>query len=354
MSLDSTTVMDSMFWDRMVRASPIVFIVSLILIEWKLNSIINLYDYFDRRPTSETWTKWVRASQPLVKIGLLKASEVSPAAEVKYLAAARNLFWKVTVAKPSVDSHLLFEEPKLFLGQEWKNAKRVATAEMNDHLLPPLNRIIDEYSIVPAKLDLCVDDLEYYFLVSNLIELKPSAAFLCNQLLRVTYCGDPLLLTVPSRIVRGFCRTPRAGDFHGRNCTCGLEVGICPRLLDPQTSSTTDAVGANSLTEVTKFPARIQLEKNIDFIRSLSATLGGTNFHLDRRVPNSAKWAFPVQVKSTLPWRKEFQQSQESKESNKSKLAVIAFATIRAAMFSGAQNPHVSFQSNLEFAGIQD
>lgn len=344
-------ISNSMVWDLVIRGMLVIFIVAILLAAYKMDTVIHLYEYYSYSPSVETWKLWTSVAQPLSKMGLLKASELSSASKKKYLAAARRIFWKL--AKTPEDSHLLFQESKDLqlprIKGEWEECKQFVTTTINNRLLPPLTNIINEYSKVPIKLDLCVDDLEYYFLSSGLIELKPSATFLSNQLLRVLYCDDPLLLTVPSRIIRGSCRRPRAGLPHGQTCNCDLEVGIYPYLLDRPPNHVVKITDATDVTTNISSGSsgeslvKIQLEKNIEFIQSLSTTLGGANFRLGQQ--DSNEWGFPVKVKSTLRWTKEFQQE--------SRLAVIAFTSIRAAMFRRV-NGTPKFQSNFEFVNIQN
>lgn len=291
--------------------------------------------YFAKRRAKFFWSRWSAIAQSLIKMELVKPSQVSPALQKKYLAAASEQITRLSNAELArqYQNQDIFHIDGLPLPptlprtkQDFEEKQDLVTKTLSDKLLQPLANIIDGYSILPAKLNLCVDDLEYYFLSSGLIEIKFSQQFASEHKLHIFYRGDPLLLTVPKEVVKGHCgrRDEVVHHPHRRwraNCVCGSFFTIVPNNMP---------LGIE----------RSQLEKNLQFIVSSSwmpADLTSSSLAIKRNGP--LKYV-SIEIDDTLPWTEQLQRE--------SKFVTIEFTSVGLSISAHNNTPSYTCP-NLKF-----
>lgn len=301
-----------------------ILVVAMISSIYKL---ILLPDYyFAWRRANVFWQRWLVIAQQLIEMGLVKPSQVSNTLRKKYLAAAservtRSFNEKLAREYQNQDQfHIDGTQLPSTLPrtkQAFEEKQDLVTTTLNDQLLPPLTNIIDSYSTLPVKLNLCVDDLEYYFLHSELIELKFSQQFENEHKLNIFYRGDSLLLTVPTQFVKAHCAHPH----RQANCVCGSTFTLVPDIQDDE---------------------RSQLQKNIDFISSSSwmpASLISSRLSVGLGFPR-------IEIDDILPWTAQLQRE--------SKFVTIEFTSVGLSI-SGNENPITPTYAcpHLKFVGVE-
>lgn len=282
--------------------------------------------YKANQVSAQVWKQWLSLARPLLQAGLIKESQISRQVFNQHFHqfTLRNDFQYQYHSREEILQLPTVQLPRL--EEECDRLKKKLGEKVDQHFIPPLVDIVGGYWMPPDKLDLCADDLEYYFLISGLIELKivyVEADYLHHHL-QIFYRGYPLLLTCPNAAVIGHCKKNRRGftwrafpGAHDRNCTCGPFIVLDPLRLT--TTVSTEMRGAQ----------QYQLEKNIYFLRSLKHKLFSANsfgFILEPSVDDLPNGKFKIFTQKQEQTRRK---TLGLENNNPDSSVVIAFSSVR-------------------------
>lgn len=319
---------------KLVRIMAILGMVSVSFLtlikiaELPYTILVNLPGQFSAtRQAKRNWARWITLAKPLIKMGLMKPSQIDSRLWIKYFLALLP-----RLLSPDGDTSFVFQHRLPVDGlkvqpmlprpkQEFEEKQQLVLTTMSSQLMPPIASIIDKLSEAPAKLDLCVDDLEYYFLQSGLIELKFSQQNSSYQSLHIFYRGDPLLITCLTEFVRGSCRGTLG--HNRRTCFCNPNFEIVYQLA-----------------RAAKVCA--QLQKNITFIQALSPWMLA-NLISPEPTPRRQDY-LTVAIESILPWTEQLQRESKS--------VTIEFSSV-CFMVNDPTDDKVRRYPNLKFVGVE-